>query len=49
MGKTFRKYDKDDRYHNVKREREQAKNKRAQKHKREQLVEETDSNLHIKK
>lgn len=44
MGKTFRKFDKDDRYHNVKREREQAKNNRDKKHKREQVVE-TDANI----
>ena len=49
MGKTFKKFDKDERYHNVKREREQAKNKRVQKHKREQLVEDEDSHLHLEK
>lgn len=43
MGRTFRKFDKDDRYHNVKREREQAKNGRAKKHKRE-IVKEEDEN-----
>lgn len=49
MGKTFKKYDKDDYYHNVKREREQAKNNRKQKHKREYQKEENDSNLHSTK
>jgi len=47
MGKTFRKFDKDDRFHNVKREREQAKHSREQKHKREIIKDTENPNIYL--
>lgn len=43
MGKTYKRYDKDDVYHNVKQERNNASQIRKKKHSREELYETYDS------